>query len=434
MNEASEELLMQAGRLHQAGNLTGAEQLFRQVLAVSPDHFDALQGLGIVCYQQGRLQDAVTLIGKASALRSTDPVCLNNLGMASQAVGRYDRAEACFRHAIDQEPDYAEAWSNLAGLLQKRGFLQEALHSAEQALRRDSGLQQAQTVRDRILHADVSDHDLRDLFILSTAPEGLKGDFRGLRQRLAEQRGNRRMLVLAAAPKTASTWLANLLASLTGIPYTNLCYSFLQNEHDLYPPAMLACNRTGAISQLHMKGTLPNARLLHFFDARPVVLYRRLDDVVASLFDQFEDRAYIDSPNTFSFARIDANYAALERTEKLRFIIRMILPWYIQHYYSWRRLERDGEAEPIWLSFEDVTQNTSTAVFSILSAHGMQYDSQRIDQVIKEMQANRSRVSKFNLGLVGRGQQYLSASDLGEIESLTTFYADTDFRPVLPAR
>lgn len=434
MNETSDELLMQAGQLHQAGNLGAAEQLFRQILAVSPDHFDALQGLGIVCYQQGRPQEAVTLIGKASALRSADPVCLNNLGMANQAMGRYERAEDCFRRAIDQEPGYAEAWSNLAGLQQKIGSVQDALHSAGQALQLNPGLLQAQTIRDRVLHADVSDRDLRDLFILSTAPEGLRGDFRGLRQRLAEQRGDRRMLVLAAAPKTASTWLANLLASLTGFPYTNLCYSFLQNEHDLYPPAMLACNRSGAVSQLHMKGTLPNARLLRFFDVRPVVLYRRLDDVVASLFDQFEERAYIDSPNTFSFVRIDANYAVLDRQDKLRFIIRMILPWYIQHYYTWQRLERDGEAVPVWLSFEDVTQNTSTAVYDIISVNGMQYDKQHIDQVIEAMQANRSLVSKFNRGVVGRGQQYLSASDLREIESLTACYADTDFRPVLPAR
>ena len=433
MSSELDQQLMQAGRMHQSGDLASAETLFRKILESEPSHFDALHGLGIVCYQRGNLQEASALIIQASALRNDDPVCLNNLGMVNNAAGDGVKAENYYRQAISIDPAYADAWFNLARLLRKNGDIEASLQGFERALQLNPSMQQAVEARDEILHADVSSQTLRDLFILSTSPEGLKGDFRGLKQRLADQRGDRRLLVLAAAPKTASTWLANLLSNLTHFPYINLSYAFLQNEHDLYPPAMLAYNQSGAVSQLHMKGTLPTARLLQFFDSRPIVMFRRLDDVVASLYDQFENTAYLDSPNSFSFACVDANYATLDSDQKVKFITRMMLPWFVQHYHSWKRLEFGGEINPVWLSYDDVTQDTKSSVYMILEGNTMLYDEQQLDQVIGIMQSNKTRVTKFNRGIAGRGKNILTKHDIDDIIALTKFYPNTDFSHILPA-
>ena len=57
--------LQQAISLHQQGRLADAEQLYRQILARQPAHFDALHLLGVVRMQQGRGLEALELIEKA---------------------------------------------------------------------------------------------------------------------------------------------------------------------------------------------------------------------------------------------------------------------------------------------------------------------------------------------------------------------------------
>ena len=48
------ELLEQAARAHEAGNLPAVEQLCRQVLQLDPEHADALHRLGLLACQVGK--------------------------------------------------------------------------------------------------------------------------------------------------------------------------------------------------------------------------------------------------------------------------------------------------------------------------------------------------------------------------------------------
>ena len=57
--------LQQAVSLHQQGALDRAEALYRAILKVAADHFDALHLLGVLRQQQGRSQDALRLIAAA---------------------------------------------------------------------------------------------------------------------------------------------------------------------------------------------------------------------------------------------------------------------------------------------------------------------------------------------------------------------------------
>src|SRR4029079_18499571 len=47
---------------HQAGRLVESEQIYRQVLSHNPNHFDALQLLGLIALSTGHAGDAVTLL------------------------------------------------------------------------------------------------------------------------------------------------------------------------------------------------------------------------------------------------------------------------------------------------------------------------------------------------------------------------------------
>ena len=67
---------------HQAGRLADAETLYRQILAVQPDHANTLHLLGAVALMTGRCEEALPLIARAIAACPTHPVYHSNMGEA----------------------------------------------------------------------------------------------------------------------------------------------------------------------------------------------------------------------------------------------------------------------------------------------------------------------------------------------------------------
>src|SRR5262249_45969421 len=96
----------------QAGRLEVAEQIFREILAVDPNHFDALHLVGVIASQRGDYEAAVAYLRKAIGVRGNEPTLYNDLGVTLVAGGRFDEAIASFMQALGMEPAYSEAHSN----------------------------------------------------------------------------------------------------------------------------------------------------------------------------------------------------------------------------------------------------------------------------------------------------------------------------------
>ena len=62
------EALALAIQHHQAGRLQAAEQIYRQILALEPNHAEALHLLGLIAHQVGKHEVAVACIGRAIEL------------------------------------------------------------------------------------------------------------------------------------------------------------------------------------------------------------------------------------------------------------------------------------------------------------------------------------------------------------------------------
>ena len=58
---------------HRAGRLDEAEQLYRAVLKIQPDHVEALTNLGNALYTRGNSTEAVVQYERALALRPDAP-------------------------------------------------------------------------------------------------------------------------------------------------------------------------------------------------------------------------------------------------------------------------------------------------------------------------------------------------------------------------
>lgn len=104
-------------RLKEAGNLAGAENSFRRIVAQHPELPDPQYSLGVVLQLQGRLQEAIGYYQNAIDL---DPVFVKahyNLANVYLRCGLYQEAMASATAAINCDPGHADAhW--LLGMLQ----------------------------------------------------------------------------------------------------------------------------------------------------------------------------------------------------------------------------------------------------------------------------------------------------------------------------
>src|SRR6266851_7888731 len=112
--------------LHEAGRLSEAEGIYRNILAVDPKHVSSLHLLGVIALQVGRHDVAVDLIGQAITANKRNADFHNNIGVALRALGRLDEAIDHFRRALKLKPDHADAHNNLGLGLKDQGQLEEA--------------------------------------------------------------------------------------------------------------------------------------------------------------------------------------------------------------------------------------------------------------------------------------------------------------------
>ena len=120
--------------LHQQGQLSQAEALYRDVLAETSTHADALHLLGVIHQQRGQHETAVSLIEQSITITADRPAPYSNLGIALHRLKRFDEALARFDQALQLRPDYAEALVNRGNTLRDLGRHQQALDSYQRAL------------------------------------------------------------------------------------------------------------------------------------------------------------------------------------------------------------------------------------------------------------------------------------------------------------
>lgn len=122
---------------HEAGRLTEAAEIYREILRAEPTNPDALHFLGLVALQSGRHRDAIDLIERAHRHGRAHASSLNHLGMAYRASNRPRDAKRCFTKAIALKPDDAGAHCNLGNALKDLGRPLEAERSYRRSLALD---------------------------------------------------------------------------------------------------------------------------------------------------------------------------------------------------------------------------------------------------------------------------------------------------------
>jgi protein O-GlcNAc transferase len=118
---------IEAGLAHQhAGRFDEAAAVYAQILAVQPNHPDALHLLGLIAYHKGDYRASMELIMAALSHRASE-IFYSNLGNALGALNKHAAAIESYRQAIALKPDYIHAHNNLGNMLRDHGQYAEAV-------------------------------------------------------------------------------------------------------------------------------------------------------------------------------------------------------------------------------------------------------------------------------------------------------------------
>ena len=129
-----EALLREGIEAHRAGQVEAAERLYREALAVAPEHAPALALLAVVAQDLRQFDAAERLLTRAIALQPDLADAHFFLGNLYRGQRRLEEAARCYQTTVDLAPTYVEAYNNLGYTLARIGRSGDADASFRAAL------------------------------------------------------------------------------------------------------------------------------------------------------------------------------------------------------------------------------------------------------------------------------------------------------------
>jgi len=108
-NEEVEELIKVGMGIYQAGNLTQAEGIFKQILDKRPNLIGALIPMSEIYIKNNRLDDAVRLLKAGLNFDPENPTIHSSLGCAYEALGVFNQSIYHYKRAIEIDPEKIDA-------------------------------------------------------------------------------------------------------------------------------------------------------------------------------------------------------------------------------------------------------------------------------------------------------------------------------------
>ena len=122
-------------RLHGAGRLNEAAQIYQQILAAMPEHAEAMDALGALLLQAGEAAQGLAWIERAIGLKGRAPVFHTHRAHALLVLRRPVEAAEAARAALRLKRGHAEAYQALGHALSDSGDWDGALQAYREAAR-----------------------------------------------------------------------------------------------------------------------------------------------------------------------------------------------------------------------------------------------------------------------------------------------------------
>jgi protein O-GlcNAc transferase len=120
-------LYLEAVEYHKARKLVEAEQRYRQILTLDPQHAETLHMMGLLAHELGRNDIAEELIRKAIGLQDKNFAFHFGLGNVLGKLGKHNDAIDSYKKSIALNPDFAGSYNNIGVTLLSMKSAEEAL-------------------------------------------------------------------------------------------------------------------------------------------------------------------------------------------------------------------------------------------------------------------------------------------------------------------
>lgn len=231
-----------------------------------------------------------------------------------------------------------------------------------------------------------------------------------------------RHIFIACVPKSASTFLKNVLTDLTKYRDVFSVYSAWQTDQEIYLPTIMEYATQNTVTQQHCRASEANIQIMQAFNIRPVILVRNIFDAVVSMVDFYRQGAAFNSYHR-------ADFPNLNEEKQVDLIIDFIVPWYLQFVASWKLAEAEDRLETYWLTYEELTKNKEDSIKNLLEFYGLGARGSSVEALITATETE-SRRNRFNKGVTGRGKSSLTDAQKQRIIALTEYYPATDFSSI----
>ncbi len=130
-----ESVLTKAKAAEKSGQISEAEELYNQALAIDRKNADAIYGLGKIYKISFNIGPAIRYLKEAYYLRPRDKDLLNHLGKALIENRQYDEAIEKIGEALQLEPDNVESLAELSNAYVYKGSDDKAMELLQRALK-----------------------------------------------------------------------------------------------------------------------------------------------------------------------------------------------------------------------------------------------------------------------------------------------------------
>ncbi len=111
------------------GNHTSAKKIYRHILTSEPDNQIALHRMGVVAGKEGQYDEAVDYLNQAVAVAPPSAQLLSDLGYVYYLQDNQPLAQQYLEKALQEDPDYQAARTNLAIVYAENGDYERALQN-----------------------------------------------------------------------------------------------------------------------------------------------------------------------------------------------------------------------------------------------------------------------------------------------------------------
>lgn len=229
--------------------------------------------------------------------------------------------------------------------------------------------------------------------------------------------GDRPRILIAAQPKSGSTWFSAQLSAMTGLPQLPLIPAYGGREQELSELRLAILAKKGFVACHHLRWSEITNQWIDRFGLRTIVLVRNLFDVVVSTNDHL-DREGFGGGNPMLW--LEPEFLKRPKAERLDMLVDLLVPWHLHFFLSWHR---SGRKDLVFLSYEDIFGAAPVpAMEALCERMGLDY---RIAEGATSPDLEKG--TRRNVGRSGRGKEQLSPYQIERIEKMVRHYPQHDF-------